>query len=236
MMKPEILTHSGRVFNLADPKPEQVHVPDIAHALSKLCRFTGHTDKFYSVAQHSVLVSMEVPAQYALLALFHDAHEAYTGDMNGPLKSLLAEYTDAYQHIVRPIDCAIFKVLPVDADATSHLSKAYPIKSTHEAWDYIHQADMRVLMSEKRDLMPATGSPWVIDDGHMVFSESDPLSTIADTIIPGGHQWSYWAFMHRYYSLVGDHEAAVGAHHQILSLATSLRGRNPPIATVDHLG
>lgn len=98
---PWIQTYTGRAFDLLDPKPEQIDPLDIAHALSQICRFTGHTRHFYSVAQHSCLVAEIVndlcrgaygapcPDVVLLAALLHDAPEAYIGDVSTPLKRAL---------------------------------------------------------------------------------------------------------------------------------------------------
>lgn len=81
-----MITYTGKVFDFDSPSDGPVCLEDIAHALGMLCRFNGHIRRFYSVAQHSVLVSKLVDPRYALLALFHDAAEAYVGDMVSPLK------------------------------------------------------------------------------------------------------------------------------------------------------
>lgn len=87
-----IQVFSGNYVDLVNPDMNTILIEDIAHSLSNLCRFTGHTRHFYSVAHHSIAVSKIVPHEYALEALLHDATEAYLGDVSSPLKSLLGEY------------------------------------------------------------------------------------------------------------------------------------------------
>jgi len=79
-------TYSGRAFWPLDPWPEEVTIRDIAHALSNICRFNGHSQVHCSVAQHSVLVSRLVTPVAAMAGLLHDAAEAYVCDMPVPLK------------------------------------------------------------------------------------------------------------------------------------------------------
>ena len=88
----QIITHSGCVVDVLNPHPEDIDIEDIAHALSNLCRWAGHSRYYYSVAQHSVIVSHHVPPEYALWGLLHDAAEAYLMDMPSPIKALLPEY------------------------------------------------------------------------------------------------------------------------------------------------
>lgn len=79
-------TQSGQSVSLGDPWKSHLCICDIAHGLSHLCRFAGQSRRFYSVAQHSVLVSQMVPTMPALL---HDAHEYLMGDIPRPVKDYL---------------------------------------------------------------------------------------------------------------------------------------------------
>lgn len=86
---------SGPVKLLA-PATESIIIQDIAAALSKQCRFGGQTHWFYSVAQHSIIVSLMAPPELRRAALLHDAAEAYIGDVTKPVKVILGA---AYQWI-----------------------------------------------------------------------------------------------------------------------------------------
>lgn len=85
---------SGRPFWPFDPRADEVDIDDIAHGLSMLCRFGGHTQRFYSVAEHSVWCSLIVPPKHAFQALMHDATEAYCVDIPRPLKRGLSNYAE----------------------------------------------------------------------------------------------------------------------------------------------
>ena len=108
---PYLQTVSGRWLNPFDPDPDQIDIGDIARALSNQCRFGGHCRAFYSVAQHSVLVSELVEqrggdVEDVFAALMHDAAEAYLGDMPHPIKHrspLGAAFREAEEHLERAI-------------------------------------------------------------------------------------------------------------------------------------
>lgn len=89
-----ITTWTGEAVDFDRPLEAPIRLEDIAHALGMLCRFNGHIRRFYSVAQHSVLVSRLVEPEHALLALFHDAPEAYIGDMTAPLKKHMRSFQE----------------------------------------------------------------------------------------------------------------------------------------------
>lgn len=103
---------SNKVYPF-NPKPEQIQIEDIAHALSMICRYTGHCKRFYSVAEHSIHVAGIVPIEYKLPALLHDASEAYLGDISRPVKAGMPYYKDLEKQITEVIYKA-FKIAPFD--------------------------------------------------------------------------------------------------------------------------
>lgn len=142
-MKPWIQTAGGKQFFLDRPRSEDVDIDDIAHALSRLCRFTGHVRRFYSVAQHSVLVSYVCDPADALVGLLHDATEAYIGDVSSPLKSLLPEY--------RVIEGRVWAAVAERFGLPAELPES------------VKHADAVLLATEKRDLLgppPASWGQW----------------------------------------------------------------------------
>src|SRR6266516_7060963 len=135
----EIITHTGKWFDVFNPKHEDVDLEDIAHSESMQCRFTGHTKQFYSVAQHSVLVSQNCPSEYALAGLMHDASEAYLSDIARPIKKH-PDFGPFYLKTEEKLQRAIFR----------HFGIPF------EYMNYIHKADDLLLKTEARDLMPAS--------------------------------------------------------------------------------
>lgn len=135
-----ILTYTGKKFDPFNPHPGSIDIMDIAHALSNLCRFTGHCRLFYSVAQHSVLVSGIAPAQDRLTALLHDAPEAYLADLSTPVKSQMSDYQ------------ALENALWVAIASKFDLPLDMPVSVKH--------ADRVLLATERRDLLPRHPEPW----------------------------------------------------------------------------
>lgn len=87
-----ITTWTGAAVDFCHVLEAPIELEDIAHALGMLCRFNGHIRRFYSVAQHSVVVSHLVEPELARAALMHDATEAYMGDMTAPLKRCIPTF------------------------------------------------------------------------------------------------------------------------------------------------
>jgi len=96
-------TYTGGIVHPLDPKEDEIRLQDIAAALSKLCRFGGHCREFYSVAEHSVLMSRVVRPDMKLCALMHDASEAYLVDVPKPLKAFLVGYSEIENRLMSVI-------------------------------------------------------------------------------------------------------------------------------------
>jgi hypothetical protein len=162
-----IQTYTGRQFWPLDPRPEEVYIEDIAHALSLVCRFAGHCLTFYSVAQHSVLVSRIVPEHLVLQALLHDAAEAYIQDMVRPLKRH-SSFGLEYQKFEEQLMAVIFTAFELD----------YTISKE------IVEADNILLMTEKRDLMAIGPGIW-----------KEKATPLIDTIQPWSPEQSEEIFL-----------------------------------------
>src|SRR4029077_4606123 len=130
-----IQTFTGKKFHLLNPQQDEIDIEDIAHALGKMCRFTGHCRTFYSVAEHSVHAS-RIDTINPLWALLHDTPEAYWGDMNRPLNNF-TNAGPAYQKVEKNIMAAI--------------CKKYNL--TVEEPDTVKRADNAMLFAEKEVLL-----------------------------------------------------------------------------------
>lgn len=147
---PAILLASGEYFYFSHPEESCFTVEDIAHALANTCRFNGHCQQFYSVAQHCVLVSSHLPANLRYQGLMHDAAEAFIGDVTRPLKQLLPDYVA----ISGRIEAAVFGRLGLP-------KKLNPL---------VKKADLRALLTEQRDVM-SNRDEWPCLRGLRPFAE-----------------------------------------------------------------
>jgi hypothetical protein len=138
-----IQTYTGVIFYPLDPRPEEIRIEDIAHALSNQCRFAGHCREFYSVAEHSVRVSIALGPRLALWGLLHDAAEAYLVDLPRPIKRY-AEFGTLYQAIENNLMLCVCDKFGI----TRNMPPA------------VKRMDTRLLVTEKRDLMNACPKPW----------------------------------------------------------------------------
>jgi len=161
-------TASGVMFHFMDPKPEQIVLEDVALALSRTCRYGGHTKRFYSVAEHTILMADWVLDQpwgdykKALTALHHDDAEAYIGDLPRPCKQNIPQF--------KAIETGIDKVL------AERFSLEYPF----EPW--LKTADTAILIDERAQVMNKSGNTWVID-------KHPPLGVKTWWLLG---RWSWW--------------------------------------------
>ena len=137
-----ITTYTGVKFYPLNPRPEDVRILDIAHALSNLSRFTGHGKRHYSVSEHSIyctylLMKMTDDPKILMYGLFHDASEAYCNDIARPLKQNLPEY----QAVEKRIQEAVYRSIGLP----------YP---TEEEYKLVKLADDIMLINECQQLLP----------------------------------------------------------------------------------
>jgi len=163
-----ILLADGSDFELSPALGKPPSIATIAHSLSLLCRFTGHTTRFYSVAEHSLLCFRIAqlafrepsPGLYAC-ALLHDAAECITGDIATPLKRILGGDWEFFNH-------------RVEQHVWAGINERLPrLMEEHQA--KIKQIDLTALWIERRDVMTQgkDNAPWrILDQGNFT-----PLTT-----------------------------------------------------------
>ena len=178
-----IQAHSGIRFHFATPRKAEVTIDDIAHALAQKTRFNGHLSRFYSVAQHSLIVSRNVPEQHALWGLLHDAGETWLPDIPTPIKNHV--YVDFPVSGVRP---ATFS----DLEDSILLVVAARFGLPWPCPPCVKGADKACCLAEKRDLMQIQ-LEWELIRG-------DPL---AERIVPLPWQAAETLFLARFHDLTG---------------------------------
>ena len=109
-----MVTVSGALIDLFAPDPDLLSIADIAHGLAYNCRWNGHTQQYWSVAQHCVYMADSAMREDKLTCLMHDAEEAYWGDMIGPLKVKLKELAPEILERMVDLRKMIFKKFGVD--------------------------------------------------------------------------------------------------------------------------
>lgn len=171
-MRPDILTCEGDYFDFLHPERSRITPTAIAHGLSNICRFGGQSLSYYSVAQHCVLASRIVPREHAFPALMHDAAEAYVGDIPSPLKQLIPDF----KVIERRVEAAI----------ASTFSLTLPLA------DEVKRADLILLATEQRDLMPAHDDEWALIKG---------VEMMAEPVIPWSQDGARRAWLGRFNEL-----------------------------------
>lgn len=174
-----IQTYSGVHFYPLDPRPEEILIEDIAHALSMQCRYAGHVNEFYSVAQHSVLVSHNVPKELALWGLLHDATEAYLVDIPRPIKPMLKGYAFIEDTLMREI-------------AHKFYLKGRKIP------EEVKRVDAAILVDESKALISHPTTGWTL-----------PEPALGIDIIPWSPKEAEQRFMHRFLALTGPNHSYI---------------------------
>jgi hypothetical protein len=174
-----ILLGSGGYFDFDHPEVSEITIEDIAYGLAYACRFAGqcwspHLGRrvFYSVAEHCVRMSDLVPPALAFDALMHELGEGPCGDTVGPLKRRCPDFTHFEKSAERTL-LIRFGVQMADKATIKHF-------------------DLRMLASERRDLMRWNGEPWALLEGI------EPLDEI---IIPWDAETAALRFLDRYHAL-----------------------------------
>lgn len=171
-----IHVNGGGIFRILNPDPKLINPEMLANSLSKLCRWTGHCKAFFSVAQHSVLVSKIVPQEFAMQGLLHDASEAFIGDISRPLKVIMEELAPG---VLKDVEETI------QAAVAERFLQDFP-------WaPEVHEADTVSLATEKRDILDVT-TAWV--------GLPKPLE---ETLKPLGPRGAKTQWLKRFYQLGG---------------------------------
>lgn len=140
-----IQTYTGKKFYLVNPTEDMICIEDIAHALSMQCRFAGHINKFYSVAEHSEYVSELVHPENRMAALLHDASEAYIADIASPFKPFLSNYKELEDNIMKVV--------------AKKFGFKYPLVAN------VHEADIAQLKTEAKALLN-NRPDWAYEDRY----------------------------------------------------------------------
>ncbi|MDP1810578.1 MAG: hypothetical protein Q8K66_04155 [Sediminibacterium sp.] len=154
-------SYTGKLINLYQPTEDMIQIQDIGSALSKICRFGGHSSLFYSVAQHSVLVAALCGDELPKEALMHDAAEAYLGDVIKPLKIILGA---GYADLEASFEAVISAKFGL---ASGKLIKARIKKYDLMALDLEHKA---FIMRQPAQLLVAMNSLDLIKDDQYAWS------------------------------------------------------------------
>lgn len=171
--EPWMQTFTGRQFFPLNGRAEDVSVEDIAHHLSCITRYNGAALSFYSVAQHSVMVSNTCAPQDALWGLLHDAAEAYLGDLTRPIKH--SPGMSAFRTAEKRLMLVIAGALNLEGKEPESVKEADAILLATEKRDLL--CPLTIAMDDKEWLHGARASrplsyhihPWAPVDAEFAF-------------------------------------------------------------------
>ncbi len=201
-----MITHTGQEHTLSGPMVlhNTISINDIAHALAIVNRFTGHTNRPYSVAEHSLLCADMArhdskSALVQLCCLLHDAHEVYTGDVSSPAKQAIGFQWTAFE--------------AVHADAVRRAMGLHTAFTAHR--ELVNRYDLIALATERRDLTSydtRCNAPWPILDTPG--AEVLPVDWVnLNEWCASTTTWNTWRdiFLTRYFDLTRQVQASADA-------------------------
>lgn len=143
---------SGRQIHFA-ARPRilarEIFAEDIAYSLARLCRYNGHCKRFYSVAEHCLIMEkaaekMGLSITQRLTILHHDDAEYLIGDLARPIKEKMPEF--------KALE------LKIDHAVAIRFGTFYPMP----AW--LKSMDARILKDERSEVMNPSNNNWGIDN------------------------------------------------------------------------
>ncbi len=200
-------TFTGVMFDVLNPESDKIRIEDMAHSLSNQCRYGGHCRKFYSVAEHSVLVMQILryilsnkyegvtdPVEIlwiALGALLHDTSEGYLVDIPTPVKRRLSNYIELEENLMQAIFRHFKLIDNEDVDGPIQVSYNDP---------RIKFADKIALKFEASKLLSSGGGKWLalsdFDDGDF------PMEVLKIRCLKPKQAEAF--FMYHFYALLDE--------------------------------
>lgn len=134
-------SYTGKVIRPLAFEASMIDMRDVAHSLALTCRYNGHCQRFYSVAQHCVHIFDRCSEQAKPWALLHEIDEVYLlGDIPGTIKGLVPGLAEAEERIQR-----VF---------AEHFDLCWPVP------DEVKDLDRRILLDERAAMMAPCEKDW----------------------------------------------------------------------------
>ncbi|MGN1414312.1 MAG: hypothetical protein ACI4WY_08725 [Anaerovoracaceae bacterium] len=176
----DIITYTGIQMNPLRPKPEQIEIRDIAHALSLICRGGGHVKHFYSVAQHCLACAEEArmrgySVRVQLGSLLHDSSEAYIADVTRPVKQQMPQYYE----IEGPLQAVIWEKFMTDADGRPMPPDEEEKKQIFTIDDQMMSLDLYWLLGDRT----VTVSPDILSDRSEASRDFVPMKQVEQAFL-----------------------------------------------------
>lgn len=174
---------SGTLIDILDPNPNDFKLRDICHGLKNLCRFGGHTNRFYSVLEHTIncyheAVSRGYEFNELKVVYLHDFSESLgLSDIPSPVKKLLTNYNS------------------IEENFQNKIYKRFGAEITDESIAKLHEVDYDVAIYEARYLMPCKGE----DDRWSPPTKQEPCQKVKRNLTNKSCRQSYSLVEEFYY-------------------------------------